>query len=137
MNDLIFKSLMSTLCSKRYTTYSDVRNPLVCGFNVKHSQHVKYNPQMFTTHIILKDKIRQYSPCDRRRWHGYLDFCRKTFNCLLTNQQYVTNLIFYALIRSIRFSIRWRSIRWYSLFLQQVMPKDQHEKLALMFFIHF
>lgn len=77
-----------------FATYSDVRNPLMCGFNVKHSQHVIYNPNVYDLNHNVKDKIRQYSSCDGRRWYGKLRFCTRTFNSLLTYQQYVTNLIF-------------------------------------------
>lgn len=37
-----------------FATYSDVRNPLMCGFNVKHSQHVIYNPNVYDLYHDIK-----------------------------------------------------------------------------------
>lgn len=37
-----------------FATYSDVRNPLMCGFNVKHSRHVIYNPNVYDLYHDIK-----------------------------------------------------------------------------------
>lgn len=95
-----------------FATYSDVRNPLMFGFNVKHPQHVIYNRNVYDLYHDIK---RQNQTVLLLWWEALIRkirFLHKNFQLFKLTYQQI-----------------WFSV--HSLFLQQAMPEDQQYELAL------